>query len=107
MKEFLIFKSGKFYFSDIYDEAKINNLLMPLIMVLSKVLQKKALIMNTDLKKQAAKHISDDCAGCCRPAPERERTGGIIICGPILISFTNGQEADAINPVTKGPATMA
>lgn len=28
MKEFLTFKSGKFYFSDIYDEAKINNLLV-------------------------------------------------------------------------------
>ena len=28
MKEFLTFKSGKFYFSNIYDETKINNLLV-------------------------------------------------------------------------------
>ena len=28
MKEFLTFKSGKFYFCDIYDETKINNLLV-------------------------------------------------------------------------------
>ena len=28
MKEFLTFKSGKFYFSDIFDEVKINNLLV-------------------------------------------------------------------------------
>jgi Fic family protein len=33
MKEFLTFKSGKFYFSDIYDEKKINNLLVRAIVL--------------------------------------------------------------------------
>ena len=33
MKEFLTFKSGKFYFSDKYDEAKINNLLVRAIVL--------------------------------------------------------------------------
>ncbi|MBL0717232.1 MAG: Fic family protein [Desulfosarcina sp.] len=33
MKEFLTFKSGKLYFSDTYDEAKINNLLVRAIVL--------------------------------------------------------------------------
>jgi len=33
MRDFLTFKSGKFYFSDIYDEAKINNLLVRAIVL--------------------------------------------------------------------------
>ncbi len=33
MKEFMTFKSGKFYFCDIYDEAKINNLLVRAIVL--------------------------------------------------------------------------